>query len=118
MEKKLKTNCVDINFILTEKFKAFELDGNVQTSFVFKKFKSENMETVLFSESEIGKIYFLENGDQHTEITFTEFGEIQIFIQFEKGCFSFFFTPTESDFDKIKKFFDEVETEINKNDGN
>lgn len=110
MEKKLITNGFYINFILTKKFKGFELDGNVSLSFYFEKCGTKN-------EGE-DKIFFFENEEEYFKISFGKDEGIHIFANFENACLSYALKREKNDFDKIKKFFGEIEREINKDDGN
>lgn len=110
MEKKLITNCFYVNFILTKKFKGFELDGNVSMSFYFEKCGTKNAVE--------DKIFYFENEEEYFKISFGADKRIYIFAGFENESLSYALKREDNDFEKIKNFFSEIVTEINENDGN
>lgn len=106
MERKLITNGFYINFVLTEKLKGVELDGFISISHTFKR---------CGTKKEGGdKIFFFVDDEDLLKITFCRHEEeILIFRNRENACFILRHQVGKNNFNKIKKFFSEVEKEIN-----
>ena len=103
MEKKLFTDCLFINFILTEKLKGVELYGLVSISHVFKR-----------CETKGDKVFFFANDEEFLKITFFNHEKKIIIVMDCENTYCILHHQVEkNNFNKIKKFFSEVEKEIN-----